>query len=70
VPVLQIENTADDAVPATHGPIINRALAAPVKEYVRIERASHYYVNQRQQLAACISAVTNWSERHGLLEKS
>jgi len=70
VPVLQIENTADDAVPASHGPIIKKALAAPIKEYVRIEGASHYYVNQPQQLVTCVSTVTNWSQRQGLLERS
>lgn len=66
VPVLQIENTADDAVPATHGPCINRALATPHKEYVRIKGASHYYVNQPQHLATCVSAVADWSWRHGM----
>ncbi len=35
-PVLQIENLADDAVPATHNPIIHAALATPEKELVRI----------------------------------
>jgi pimeloyl-ACP methyl ester carboxylesterase len=65
-PVLQIENTADDAVPATHGPIISRALRTPRKEYVRIEGATHYYVDQPRQLSTCVAAVSDWSARNGL----
>jgi pimeloyl-ACP methyl ester carboxylesterase len=64
-PVLQIENQADDAVPATHGPAIHQALATPQKEYVRIEGANHYYLGQPAHLATCISAITDWSARHG-----
>ena len=49
-PVLQVENQADDAVPASHNPTIRAALATPDKEYVRIEGATHYYQNQPTQL--------------------
>jgi len=66
-PVLQIENTADEAVPATHNPIIREALATPDKEYVRLEGATHYYLGQPDLLARCIDAVTDWSRRKGLL---
>ncbi len=67
VPVLQIENLADDAVPATHNSIIREALATSDKEYVRIEGATHYYLNQPEQLQQCISALVSWSERKGFL---
>jgi pimeloyl-ACP methyl ester carboxylesterase len=67
IPVLQIENGADDAVPATHGPIINRALATPRKEYVQIEGATHYYLGQPEHLATCVATVANWSRQQGLL---
>jgi pimeloyl-ACP methyl ester carboxylesterase len=66
-PVLQVENQADDAVPASHNPAIRAALATPDKEYVRIEGASHYYRNQPQQLRQCIDVVLDWSRRKGLL---
>lgn len=65
-PVLQIENEADDAVPATHGPIIREALATPRKEYVKIEGANHYYLGQPDHLATCVSMVMDWSARQGL----
>jgi pimeloyl-ACP methyl ester carboxylesterase len=66
-PVLQIENTADDAVPATHNPAIRDALATPDKEFVRLEKATHYYLGQPELLKACIDTVIDWSRRKGLL---
>ena len=65
--VLQVENQADDAVPASHNPTIRAALATPDKEYVQIEGATHYYQNQPTQLHQCITAVLDWSRRKGLL---
>jgi hypothetical protein len=69
IPVLQIENAADDAVPATHGPIINRALATSRKQFVRIEGATHYYLNQPQHMVTCVAAVKDWSRKNGVLEE-
>lgn len=67
VPVLQIENGADDAVPATHNPIIHAALATSDKEFVHIQGATHYYLGQPAELARCIEAVIGWTRRKGLL---
>lgn len=67
-PVLLIENTADEAVPATHNPAIFEALATPEKEYVRLKGATHYYLGQPQLLADCLAAVIGWSRRKELLE--
>lgn len=67
VPVLQIENEADDAVPVTHNAIIRSALAASDKEFLRIAGATHYYVGQPEQLRQCIEYVIDWSRRKGLL---
>lgn len=66
-PVLQIENTADEAVPATHNPAIRDALATPNKEYVVLKGATHYYLGQPELLAQCIGSVIDWSQRKGLL---
>ena len=66
-PILLIENTADEAVPATHNPAIYEALATPDKEYVRLEGATHYYLGQPELLARCIHSVIDWSQRKGLL---
>lgn len=67
VPVLQIVNGADDAVPATHNPAIRAALATKDKEYREIEGATHYYLSQPRQLGECIATVIDWSRRKGLL---
>lgn len=66
-PVLLIENTADEAVPATHNPAIFAALATPDKEYLQLKGATHYYLGQPELLAQCIDAVMDWSRRKGLL---
>jgi len=67
-PVLQIENNADEAVPATHNPTIRAALATENKEYMTIPHATHYYLGQPELLKACIDRVVDWSKRQGLLE--
>ncbi|WP_105430786.1 MULTISPECIES: alpha/beta hydrolase [Neorhizobium] len=66
-PVLQIENNADEAVPATHNPTIRAALATENKEYMTIPHATHYYLGQPELLNACIDRVIDWSKRQGLL---
>jgi pimeloyl-ACP methyl ester carboxylesterase len=66
-PVLQIENGADDAVPATHNPIIRDALATPRKRFRRIEGASHYYRDQPEKMAECLAHITDWTRAEGLL---
>ncbi|PQA86409.1 alpha/beta hydrolase [Hyphococcus luteus] len=67
-PVLQIENTADDAVPATHNPIIRDALATPDKSYLQLKGATHYYVGQPELLKQCLDTVESWSVEKNLLE--
>jgi pimeloyl-ACP methyl ester carboxylesterase len=67
VPVLQIENGADDAVPATHNAIIREALGTSDKEFIRIENATHYYLGQPEQLRTCIDALVDWASRKDLL---
>ncbi len=67
IPVLQIVNQADDAVPATHNPAVRASLGTKDKEYVEIQGGTHYYLGQPQQLKECIDAVTGWSRRKGLL---
>jgi len=69
VPVLQIENNADDAVPATHNPAIRDALATKDKEFVQIRHATHYYLGQPELLAQCIETVIDWSLRKNLLDR-
>jgi pimeloyl-ACP methyl ester carboxylesterase len=66
-PVIQIENTADDAVPATHNPTIYKALATPDKRLLQIKGATHYYVGQPELLKQCTDTVIAWSREKRLL---
>lgn len=66
-PVLQIENTADDAVPATHNPIIAAALATQDKEYIKIKDANHYYIGQPELLKKCIDTILEWCYQRNFL---
>jgi len=59
-PVLQIENSADDAVPATHNPTVRAALATPDATYRTIAGATHYYVGQPSHLAECVRTIEGW----------
>ncbi|AOO84898.1 alpha/beta fold hydrolase [Bosea vaviloviae] len=67
-PVLQIENSADDAVPATHNPIVREALGTADKEFVVIKGATHYYVGQPELLRECLEVIRDWSQRHGFAD--
>lgn len=66
-PVLQVDNEADDGVPATHNPRIHAALGTPDKEFISITGANHYYLGQPELLAQCIDKVIDWSQRKQLL---
>lgn len=66
-PVLQIENSADDAVPTTHNAIVRAALMTPDHEYALIRGATHYYKGQPQQLASCVDTIEVWCRARGLL---
>jgi pimeloyl-ACP methyl ester carboxylesterase len=67
-PVLQIENSADDAVPATHNPIVRDALATTDKEYKVISGATHYYKGQPDKLSECMTLIKEWAASRGLLD--
>jgi pimeloyl-ACP methyl ester carboxylesterase len=66
-PVLQIENSADDAVPATHNATVRAALATPDASHHLIRGATHYYVGQPEQLAECLETIEHWCTERDLL---
>ena len=66
-PVLQIENSADDAVPATHNATVRAALATEDSTYHQVKGATHYYVGQPEHLAECLSTIETWCLQRGLL---
>ena len=68
VPLLAIENGADDAVPQPHTGLIHRAAASVDKSMVVIDGASHYYAGQPQQLAEAVRVCRQWLEARGLVD--
>jgi esterase/lipase len=66
VPLLAIENSADDAVPASHVSRVFHASPAAVKEYLLIKGANHYYADQPDLLNDVVSQTVNWLRRNEL----
>ncbi|TCJ96481.1 hypothetical protein DFR71_2511 [Nocardia alba] len=66
-PVLQIENSADDAVPATHNTLVRDALGTEDATYHVIRGATHYYVEQPKHLTECLDVIDAWCRARNLL---
>ena len=60
VPLLAIENSADDAVPQSHTSRLLDAASSPDKQFVLIEGADHYYADQPDKLEQMVAATVNW----------
>ncbi|MGE4430329.1 MAG: alpha/beta hydrolase family protein [Sphingobium sp.] len=67
VPLLAIENTADDAVPQPHTKRFLDAAGSADKRMVLIEGADHYYADQPQELSIAIRAIIDWLQERKLL---
>jgi pimeloyl-ACP methyl ester carboxylesterase len=66
VPLLVLENEADDAVPPTHPQEVFAAATMADKTYASIAGASHYYRDQPAQLAEAVDTVGGWLAARGL----
>ena len=66
MPLLAIENSADDAVPQHHTGSIFQAAGSADKTMRVIKGATHYYAGQPEQLAEAISLVRHWMQDRGL----
>ncbi len=69
VPFLLLANSADDAVPASHGAANFAAVASADKEMVTVQGATHYYLNQPTHLAEAVSVTLRWLTQRGLGER-
>lgn len=67
VPLLCIENGADNGVPQPHTGLIHRAAGSPDKTLVVIPGASHYYAGQPEQLAQALQTCVDWMGKRNLL---
>ena len=67
VPVLVIENSADDGCLPHHN---RRFLAAikSAKEHKVIQGANHYYFGQPDKCAEAVGAIQDWLERRRLID--
>jgi pimeloyl-ACP methyl ester carboxylesterase len=66
VPVLVIENSADDACPPSHARRIFEGVKHANKELHTIAGATHYYFGQPDKLAESVGVVRSWLEKQGL----
>jgi pimeloyl-ACP methyl ester carboxylesterase len=68
VPLLAIENSADDAVPQPHVRIIHDAAASRDKSLHLIKGATHYYQGQPELLKQAVELCVGWMARQNLLD--
>jgi pimeloyl-ACP methyl ester carboxylesterase len=67
VPLLAIENSADDAVPQPHARIIHDAAASRDKTFRVIKGATHYYQGQPELLQQAVDLCVGWMDKQRLL---
>ena len=68
VPLLAIENTADDAVPQSHMGRLFNAAGSRDKKLIAIKGATHYYVGQPALLNEAVTTSLTWLAARGLGE--
>ncbi|MCC0076292.1 MAG: alpha/beta hydrolase [Rhodobacter sp.] len=60
VPLLVVENSADDAVPTAHPRCVFDAATTKDKTYHRINGATHYYKDQPTHQSYAVNLITQW----------
>jgi pimeloyl-ACP methyl ester carboxylesterase len=68
VPLLAIENSADDAVPQPHARIIHDAAGSRDKTFRVIKGATHYYQGQPELLRQAVELCVGWMNQQRLLD--
>ena len=68
VPVLAIENTADDGVPPSHVREVYAAFASKDKEYLLIPDANHYYAGTPERLAEATQGTVEFLATRNLID--
>ena len=68
VPLLAIENSADDAVPQPHARIIHDAAGSRDKSFHVIKGATHYYQGQPELLKQAVELCVGWMAKQNLLD--
>ena len=68
VPLLAIENSADDAVPQPHVSAIHDAAGSRDKTFHVIKGATHYYQGQPELLKQAVDLCVGWMDKQRLLD--
>lgn len=68
VPLLAIENEADDAVPQPHTRMLYEAAGSADKTFKAIKGATHYYAGQPELLAEVAETFRSWMSERDLLD--
>ena len=68
VPLLAIENSADDAVPQPHARVIHDAAASRDKHFHVIKGATHYYQGQPELLKEAVETCLGWLRERRLAD--
>ena len=68
VPLLAIENSADDAVPQPHTRLFVEAAGSADKTDALVRGADHYYADQPRELNEAVTTVMDWLRARHLLE--
>jgi pimeloyl-ACP methyl ester carboxylesterase len=68
VPLLAIENSADDAVPQPHARLIHDAAGSRDKTFRVIKGATHYYQGQPQLLEQAVELCVGWMRKQNLID--
>lgn len=66
VPLLVVENEADDAVPLSHPRQVFDAARMPDRTFRRIDGATHYYKDQPDHLCSAVTELSQWLESRSL----
>ncbi len=67
-PLLVIENTADDAAPASHPRMLFEAATTRDKSFHQVKGATHYYAGQPELLVEATQLIRKWLVERELLE--
>ena len=65
VPVLVINNSADDACTPSHAKRLYEAVSHDDKTFYEVKGATHYYQDQPELGAEAAGVVKNWLNTHG-----
>jgi pimeloyl-ACP methyl ester carboxylesterase len=68
VPLLAVENSADDAVPQPHVRMIHDAAASGDKTFRVVKGATHYYQGQPELLKQAVDVCVGWMRKQNLLD--